>query len=71
VSEVQKTIICARSLGIRVMARSGGHSDEKLSFGDSEVVIVDFQNQNAVDMDVETRTVETQSGVRTGSKLLQ
>lgn len=47
-SDVQAVIICCRKLNIHVVPKSGGHSFEKYSYGDSNSLVIDLQELNQV-----------------------
>jgi hypothetical protein len=67
VEEVQLSVICAGKAGLRVVAKSGGHSYTKYSFGDSDAVVVDLQRMNRVKIESGKRSAEVGSGVLSGS----
>jgi len=46
--EVMATVHWARKLGIRVVAKGGGHSFEKYSYGDSSSLVIDLRLINGI-----------------------
>lgn len=66
VVDVQNSVICSKSSNLRIVARSGGHSYLKYSFGDSESVVIDLSNFNQVLPDPNNMTCEIGPGARAG-----
>lgn len=66
VSDIQTAIICCKLLNIHIVARSGGHSFDKNSFGDSGSLIVDLSAINQISIDPIGMYYEVGSGARTG-----
>ncbi|KAG6755585.1 hypothetical protein POTOM_041418 [Populus tomentosa] len=66
-SHVQATVVCAKSHGLQVRIRSGGHDYEGLSYV-SEVpfVILDMFNLRSIDIDLASETAWVQAGATLG-----
>lgn len=62
VSDIQKAVTCCGLTKVRIVARSGGHSYIKSSFGDSRSLIVDLVNLNHVSVDQMQMTSEIGAG---------
>ncbi|KAI4356060.1 hypothetical protein L6164_000112 [Bauhinia variegata] len=66
-SHVQATIICAKSYGLQVRIRSGGHDYEGLSYvSNVPFVILDMVNLASIDIDVAKETAWVQAGATIG-----
>ena len=66
-SHVQGTIICAKSHGIQIRIRSGGHDCEGLSYvSDVPFVILDMFPFASVDVDIENGTAWVEAGATLG-----
>ncbi|XP_011040559.1 PREDICTED: reticuline oxidase-like protein [Populus euphratica] len=66
-SHVQATVICAKSNGLQIRIRSGGHDYEGLSYvSNVPFVILDTFNLRSIDIDVAGKTAWIQSGATTG-----
>ncbi|CAI0545678.1 unnamed protein product [Linum tenue] len=68
VSHVQSAVLCARTHGLQMKIRSGGHDYEGLSYvsSGSPFFILDMFNFRAVDVDIETDTAWIQTGATLG-----
>ncbi|CAG8523441.1 2846_t:CDS:2, partial [Dentiscutata heterogama] len=65
--DIQKSIHCANSLNISVVARSGGHSFEGYGDGGKNgAMVIDVQGFNQIDINTETKTVVIGTGNRLG-----
>lgn len=66
VSDIRTAIICCKMLNIHIVARSGGHSFVKSSFGDSGSLVVDLSAINQISIDSNGMYYEVGAGARTG-----
>ena len=66
-SHVQATVICAKSNGLQIRIRSGGHDYEGLSYvSNVPFVILDMFNLRSIDIDIVRKTAWIQSGATIG-----
>ncbi|KAE9604334.1 hypothetical protein Lal_00015553 [Lupinus albus] len=66
-SHVQGAVICAKSIGIQIKIRSGGHDYEGLSYiSDKPFIILDLFNLKNVSVDIEKQTAVVQAGATLG-----
>ncbi|XVE89442.1 hypothetical protein DITRI_Ditri19aG0201800 [Diplodiscus trichospermus] len=66
-SHAQATIFCAKSFGLQIRLRSGGHDYEGLSFVSSvPFVILDLSNLRSIKIDMASETAWVQAGATTG-----
>ncbi|KAG4074969.1 hypothetical protein HA402_014548 [Bradysia odoriphaga] len=67
-SDVQFAVKCARSHGLAVVARAGGHGYLKYAYGqhDDQTLVLDLQNLNAISVDQERRIATVEAGARLG-----
>ncbi|XP_019418689.1 PREDICTED: berberine bridge enzyme-like 21 [Lupinus angustifolius] len=66
-SHVQGTVICAKSIGIQIKIRSGGHDYEGISYiSDEPFIILDLFNIRKVYVDIEKETAMIQAGATLG-----
>ncbi|KDP34866.1 hypothetical protein JCGZ_09154 [Jatropha curcas] len=66
-AHIQSTIICAKSNGLQLRIRSGGHDFEGLSYrSDVPFVVLDLFNLRDIDIDMATETAWVQAGATTG-----
>jgi FAD/FMN-containing dehydrogenase len=67
VSHVQATVVCAKSNGIQLRIRSGGHDYEGLSYMSSvPFVILDMYNLRSITVDVSSKKAWIQAGATLG-----
>ncbi|KFK28112.1 hypothetical protein AALP_AA8G474200 [Arabis alpina] len=67
VSHVQATVVCAKSNGIQLRTRSGGHDLEGLSYRSSvPFVILDMYNLRSITVDVSNKKAWVQAGATLG-----
>ena len=67
VSHVQATVLCAKSSGLQIRIRSGGHDFEGLSYVSSiPFVILDMFNLRSIDIDIPSETAWVQAGATLG-----
>ncbi|KAJ4872837.1 FAD-binding Berberine family protein [Raphanus sativus] len=67
VSHIQATVVCAKSNGIQIRIRSGGHDYEGLSYISSvPFVILDMFNLRSITVDVPSKEAWVQSGATLG-----
>ncbi|XP_023632865.1 berberine bridge enzyme-like 5 [Capsella rubella] len=67
VSHVQATVICAKTNGIQLRTRSGGHDYEGLSYTSSmPFVILDMFNLRSITVDVSSKKAWVQAGATLG-----
>ncbi|EOA40125.1 hypothetical protein CARUB_v10008827mg [Capsella rubella] len=67
VSHVQATVVCAKSNGIQIRIRSGGHDYEGLSYMSSvPFVILDMFNLRSITVDVSNKKAWIQAGATLG-----
>ncbi|CAE5958517.1 unnamed protein product [Arabidopsis arenosa] len=67
VSHVQATVVCAKTNGIQLRIRSGGHDYEGLSYTSSvPFVILDMYNLRSITIDVPSKKAWVQSGATLG-----
>ncbi|XP_065854930.1 berberine bridge enzyme-like 17 [Euphorbia lathyris] len=67
ITHVQATVICAKSNGLQVRIRSGGHDYEGLSFiSDVPFVILDMFNLREIYVDSNSMNAQVQSGATLG-----
>ena len=64
--EVAAAVRCCKSHGLRVVAKGGGHSVEKYSFGDNHTIVVDLQRLDAIVPDSDNLTCHMGPGVLIG-----
>ncbi|KAK7260392.1 hypothetical protein RIF29_26396 [Crotalaria pallida] len=66
-SQVQGAVLCAKSIGIQIRIRSGGHDYEGISYVSNEpFIILDMFNLRNISVDVENEAALVQSGVTLG-----
>ncbi|KAK4271427.1 hypothetical protein QN277_020127 [Acacia crassicarpa] len=66
-SHVQATIICAKSYGLQIRIRSGGHDYEGLSYVSQVLfVVLDMFNLNSIKIDLRNETALVQAGATMG-----
>ncbi|XP_050225344.2 berberine bridge enzyme-like 17 [Mercurialis annua] len=66
-SHVQATVICAKSNGLQIRIRSGGHDYEGLSYVSTvPFVILDMFNLRSIDIDIGNETAWVQTGATLG-----
>ncbi|KAE9613506.1 hypothetical protein Lal_00016155 [Lupinus albus] len=66
-SHVQTTILCAKTHGIQIRIRSGGHDTDGLSYvSDVPYVVLDLFPQHSVDVDISSATAWVQAGATLG-----
>ncbi|VVB12276.1 unnamed protein product [Arabis nemorensis] len=66
-SHVQATVVCAKSNGIQIRIRSGGHDYEGLSYISSvPFVILDMHNLRSITVDVSKKKAWVQAGATMG-----
>ncbi|KAK7246176.1 hypothetical protein RIF29_41036 [Crotalaria pallida] len=67
VSQVQGTVICAKSIGIQIKIRSGGHDYEGISYvSDQNFIILDMFNLRSVSVDANNKVAMIQAGATLG-----
>lgn len=67
VSHIQATVLCAKSSGLQVRIRSGGHDFEGLSYVSSvPFVILDMFNLRSINLDIPSETAWIQAGATLG-----
>ncbi|KAJ0247563.1 hypothetical protein HA466_0160070 [Hirschfeldia incana] len=67
VSHIQATVVCAKSNGIQIRIRSGGHDYEGLSYISSvPFVILDMFNLRSITVDVPSKKAWVQAGATMG-----
>ncbi|KAF8088764.1 hypothetical protein N665_0530s0019 [Sinapis alba] len=67
VSHIQATVVCAKSNGIQIRIRSGGHDYEGLSYISSvPFVILDMFNLRSITVDVSSKKAWVQAGATLG-----
>ncbi|CAA0243306.1 unnamed protein product [Arabidopsis thaliana] len=67
VSHVQATVVCAKSNGIQIRIRSGGHDNEGLSYVSSvPFVILDMHKLRDITVDVSSKKAWVQAGATLG-----
>ncbi|KAI4297151.1 hypothetical protein L6164_037054 [Bauhinia variegata] len=66
-SHVQATVVCAKSIGIQIKIRSGGHDYEGISYiSDEPFIILDMFNLRKITVDIEDETAFIQVGATLG-----
>ncbi|KAF1895380.1 hypothetical protein Lal_00044030 [Lupinus albus] len=66
-SHVQGAVICAKSIGIQIKIRSGGHDYEGLSYiSDKPFILLDLFNLKRVSVDIQKQTAVIQTGATLG-----
>ncbi|CAL0312021.1 unnamed protein product [Lupinus luteus] len=66
-SHVQTTILCAKTHGIQIRIRSGGHDTEGLSYvSDVPYVVLDLFPLHSVDVDISSATAWVEAGATLG-----
>ncbi|CAN1127702.1 Berberine bridge enzyme-like 27 [Linum perenne] len=67
ITQIGPVVVCAKSNGLQLRVRSGGHDYEGLSYVSSlPFVVIDLINLAAVAVDTTTKTVSVQSGATIG-----
>ncbi|CAA0243385.1 putative tetrahydroberberine oxidase [Arabidopsis thaliana] len=67
VSHVQATVVCAKSNGIQLRIRSGGHDNEGFSYMSSvPFVILDMHNLRSIDVNLSRKNAWVQAGATLG-----
>ncbi|KAL1198385.1 Berberine bridge enzyme-like 7 [Cardamine amara subsp. amara] len=67
VSHIQATVVCAKTNGIQLRIRSGGHDLEGLSYRSSvPFVILDMHNLRSITVDLSTKKAWVQAGATLG-----
>ncbi|KAJ8448285.1 hypothetical protein Cgig2_025209 [Carnegiea gigantea] len=67
VSHVQATVLCAKSSGLQIRIRSGGHDFEGMSYVSSvPFVILDMFNLRSINIDIPSETAWVQAGATLG-----
>ncbi|XP_010499045.1 PREDICTED: berberine bridge enzyme-like 3 [Camelina sativa] len=67
VSHVQATVVCAKSNGVQIRIRSGGHDNEGLSYTSSvPFVILDMNNLRSITVDVSGKKAWVEAGATLG-----
>ncbi|KAK7260393.1 hypothetical protein RIF29_26397 [Crotalaria pallida] len=65
--QVQATIVCAKSIGVQVKIRSGGHDFEGISYvSQVPFIILDMFSFNNISIDIENEVSMVQSGATLG-----
>ncbi|KAJ1414377.1 FAD-binding, type 2 [Sesbania bispinosa] len=66
-SHVQGTVLCAKSIGIQLKIRSGGHDYEGISYISNEpFIILDLFNFRSITVDIEKEVALVQAGATLG-----
>ncbi|GJZ46155.1 berberine bridge enzyme-like protein 21 [Tanacetum coccineum] len=67
-SHVQATVLCAKTLGIQLKVRSGGHDYDGISYISSEenFIVLDMQNLHKIDVDIANETATVEAGAHLG-----
>lgn len=66
-SHVQATAICAKSQGLQIRIRSGGHDYEGLSYvSETPFVVLDMFNLRSATIDVSNKTAWVEAGATIG-----
>ncbi|KAI4299745.1 hypothetical protein L6164_033174 [Bauhinia variegata] len=66
-SHVQGTVICAKTIGIQMKIRSGGHDYEGISYiSDEPFIILDMFNLRKITVDVQNEVAVIQAGATLG-----
>ncbi|XP_059638414.1 berberine bridge enzyme-like 21 [Cornus florida] len=66
-THVAATVLCAKSIGIQLKIRSGGHDYDGTSYvSDNSFVILDMFNLRSIDIDIEHETAWVQAGANLG-----
>lgn len=60
--DVQNAISCGKDTHVRMFPKSGGHSYEKYSFGDSHSVVLDLRNLSEIRVNMNGKTAQIGSG---------
>lgn len=60
--DVQNAIRCGKASNVRMFPKSGGHSYEKYSFGDSSSVVLDLRNLSEIRINKKDKTAKIGSG---------
>ncbi|XP_060671263.1 berberine bridge enzyme-like 8 isoform X3 [Ziziphus jujuba] len=66
-SHVQHTVLCAKSVGLEIRIRSGGHDFEGVSYVSRKpFIVLDMFNLRSIDIDIASETAWVQSGATLG-----
>ncbi|MED6205195.1 hypothetical protein PIB30_015758 [Stylosanthes scabra] len=66
-SQVQATVICAKSIGIQIRIRSGGHDYEGLSYVSKQpFIVLDMSNLRQITVDISKEVATVQAGATLG-----
>ncbi|VVB12266.1 unnamed protein product [Arabis nemorensis] len=66
-SEIKRSILCSRKLGVQVRTKSGGHDYEGLSYlSQSPFIIIDLINLRSININLTDETAWIQSGATIG-----
>lgn len=60
--DVQNAIRCGRATNVRIFPKSGGHSYEKYSFGDSRSIVLDLRNLSEIRVNKKDKTAQIGAG---------
>lgn len=60
--DVQNAVRCGKAINVRIFPKSGGHSYEKYSFGNSHSVVLDLRNLSEIKVNKRDKTAEVGSG---------
>jgi hypothetical protein len=65
-NEIQIAVKCSTMTNVSIVAKSGGHSYEKYSFGTGKEIIIDLHKMNKITVDATTKTATVQAGALLG-----
>ncbi|KXN71232.1 FAD-binding domain-containing protein [Conidiobolus coronatus NRRL 28638] len=65
-NEIQIAVKCSTMTNVSIVAKSGGHSYEKYSFGTGKEIIIDLHKMDKITVDAITQTATVQAGALLG-----
>jgi FAD/FMN-containing dehydrogenase len=70
-NEIQIAVKCSTMTNVPIVAKCGGHSYEKYSFGTGKEIIIDLHKMDKIHVDAATQTATVQAGALLGNVYYQ